>query len=62
MDKPVGSVKESFKFDANTVLALLYMLYKTNLITRKHLKDMLAEVKKTWPEDVAKYLVEESLQ
>lgn len=51
-----------FKFDANTVLAVLYMFYKNNLITRRHLKDMLAEVKKKWPEDMAKYLVEESIQ
>jgi hypothetical protein len=51
-----------FKFDANTILAILYLQYKTNQITRKHLKDMLGEVKKKWPEDVAKYLVEESIQ
>lgn len=62
MDKPVGPVKEDFKFDANTVLAMLFMWYKCNLITRKHLKDMLAVVKQKWPEDVAKWLVEESIQ
>lgn len=59
---PVEPKKEAFKFDANTVLAVLYMLYKTNLISRNNLRLLLAEVKKTWPEDVAKYLVEESIR
>lgn len=54
--------KVEFKFDVNTVLAFLYLMYKTNNITRKHLKDMLAEVKKPWPEDMAKWLVSESIQ
>ena len=53
--------KIEFKFDVNTVFAYLYLLYKTNMISRQNLKQMLAEVKKPWPEDVAKYLVEESM-
>ncbi len=57
---PVEPKKEVFKFDANTVLAVLYLYYKTNLITRQHLRTMLAEVKKEWPEDMAKYLVKEA--
>ncbi len=52
--------KSEFKFDANTVLAILYLYFKTNMISRNNLKLMLAEVKKVWPEDVAKYLVEEA--
>lgn len=52
--------KVEFKFDANTVLAYLYLLYKTNMISRNNLKQMLAEIKKPWPEDVAKFLVKES--
>lgn len=51
-----------FKFDVNTVFAYLYLLYKTNMISRNNLKQMLAEIKKPWPEDVVKYLVEESLK
>ena len=50
-----------FKFDVNTVIAYLYLLYKTNMISRNNLRQMLAEIKKPWPEDVMKYLVEESL-
>lgn len=53
---------ETFKFDTNTVLAFIYMMYKTNLITRQHLKTLLTEVKKEWPEDLAKWLVNESIQ
>jgi len=49
-----------FKFDTNTLLALLYMLYKTNMISRNNLKQMLAEIKKEWPEDVATFLVREA--
>jgi len=49
-----------FKFDANTVLAYLYLLYKTNMISRNNLKQMLAEIKKEWPEDVATFLVREA--
>jgi hypothetical protein len=54
--------KVVFKFDTNTVLAYLYLMYKTNMISRNNLRAMLAEVKKQWPDDVAKYLVEESIQ
>lgn len=50
-----------FKFDSNTVLAYLYLLYKTNMISRNNLKQMLAEIKKPWPEDVAKYLMQEAM-
>lgn len=51
-----------FKFDVNTVFAYLYLLYKTNMISRQNLRQMIAETKKPWPEDVVKYLVEESMQ
>jgi len=61
-EAPVAPKKEPFKFDANTVLAMLYLLFSTNMISRNNLKQMLKEVKTTWPEDVAKYLVEESLR
>ena len=61
-DAPVAPTPEPFKFDANTVLAMLYLLFRTNMISRNNLKQMLNEVKKVWPVDVAKYLVEESLR
>ena len=51
-----------FKFDTNTVFAFMYLMYKSNMISRQNLKQMLNEVKKPWPEDVAKYLVEESMK
>lgn len=51
-----------FKFDTNTVFAYIYILYQTNMISRNNLKQMIAEIKKPWPEDVAKYLVEESMK
>lgn len=50
-----------FKFDSNTVLAYLYLLYKTNMISRNNLRQMLAEIKKPWPEDIAKYLMQEAM-
>ena len=49
-----------FKFEANSVIAFIYLMYKTNMISRNNLKQMLNEIKKPWPEDVMKYLVEES--
>jgi hypothetical protein len=51
-----------FTFDTNTVLAYLYLMYKTNMISRNNLRAMLAEIKKPWPDDMAKYLVEESIR
>lgn len=49
-----------FKIDSNTALYIVYLLYKTNIISNRRLKDMLAEVKKPMPSDVAKYLVKEA--
>jgi hypothetical protein len=54
--------KKPFTFDTNTVLAYLYLMYKTNMISRNNLRAMLAEIKKPWPDDMAKYLVEESIR
>jgi Ca2+-binding EF-hand superfamily protein len=50
---------DTFKFDVNTVMYVLYLFYKENLLTRKHLKDMFKIVKGELPKDVIKYLVEE---
>ena len=61
-EKKVEQVIPEFKFDTNTILALLYLMYKTNNITRRQVKDILAEVKKEWPKDMAKWLVSESIQ
>jgi hypothetical protein len=54
-------MSEPFKFDTNAVFAYLYILYKTNMISRNNLRAMLDEMKKPWPEDVVKYLVQESI-
>jgi len=52
-------VTEVFKFDTNTVVYVLYLLYKRNLITRHDLRGMFKIIKEPLPIDVTKYLVEE---
>jgi hypothetical protein len=52
-------MSDDFKFDVNTVMYIIYLFYKENLLTRKHLKDMFKIVKSELPKDVIKYLVEE---
>ena len=43
-----------------TILYLLYLLYRTNFISRMNLKALLAEVGEKPPKEIAKYLVEEA--
>lgn len=50
----------TFKFDVNTVVFLLYLMYRENLLTRKHLRDMFVIIKQPLPsEDLIKWLVDE---
>lgn len=51
---------EEFKFDTNTVIYIIYLMYKNNMITRRHIKDLFAIVKQDVPSDVTKWLVEEA--
>jgi Ca2+-binding EF-hand superfamily protein len=50
---------DEFKFDTNTVTFLIYLLYKSNIITRNHMKQMFKTIQEKAPEDIMKYLVEE---
>ena len=51
---------KEFKFDANAVMFILYLLYKDNIITRHHLKNMLKIIKEPIPNNVIKYIAEEA--
>lgn len=51
--------KKEFKFDVNTVLFFVYLLYKCNLLTRHHIRTMFKLIKEPLPDDVPKYLVDE---
>ena len=53
--------KKSIKYDAMTVLYLIYLLYKANILSRHNLKQMSKIIKDT-PEDLdfAKAIVEEA--
>ena len=50
---------EESKFNKDTVMFTLYLLYKCNLITRHHLRTMFKIIQDELPADVLKYLVEE---
>ncbi len=47
------------KFNTNTVVFILYLFYKCNLITRHHLRTMFKIIKEEAPGDIMKFLVEE---
>lgn len=51
--------KKELSINVDTILFLLYMFYKCNVLTRHHLKRMLQIIKDKQPEDIAKFLVEE---
>ena len=57
----ISAVKPStvFVFDKNTVVYLVYLLYKANMVTRYDIKKILKTIESPHPEDVLKYLVEE---
>ncbi len=54
-----GTTSKTLQINTDTILFLMYMFYKCNIITRHHLKRMLAIIKEPMPENVAKFLVEE---
>lgn len=44
----------------NTILVLIYLLYKTNQISNVGIKSMLSIIDKPFPDDLATYLVQEA--
>lgn len=57
---PETSDKKELKFNADTIMYMLYLMYTANLLTRLHLKHMMKIIKDTPPTDIARYLVEEA--
>lgn len=53
-------VTPKLSFNKDTVLYLLYLQYKSNMITRTHLKSYFQLINSDHPEDIAKWLVEEA--
>lgn len=60
--KVVEKKVDPHKFDVNTVVYFMYLMYKCNMLTRNHLNTMFRIIKEDTPGDVMKYLVEEGLQ
>jgi hypothetical protein len=57
MDKPIDT---DLDIDKDTVVYLVYLLYKTNMIARNNLRNMLDEISKPLPTNVLKWLVNEA--
>jgi len=51
---------EPFTFDTNAVMFVLYLFYKSNIITRHHLRSMMKTIKEPLPEDVIKFIAQEA--
>lgn len=52
--------KNERHLNSDTLLYLIYLMYKCNLVTRRHVKDMLKVIREQkLPENLAKYLTEE---
>ena len=49
-----------FSFDKNTVVYLVYLLYKSNILDRYSVKHLLKIIEDKHPDDIIKYLVEET--
>ena len=43
----------------NAVMIMMYLMYKTNIITNRQLKYMLRVIQQPFPEELAKYLASE---
>ena len=55
-----SNAKEELKLSVDTVLYMLYIWYKANLISRDNLKTLLKVIKDPIPSDVPKYLAQEA--
>lgn len=47
------------KVSGKTVMYLLYLMYKANILPRNHLTMLFKAIKEQEPEDITKFLVEE---
>jgi len=57
MTKPVDA---ALNIDKDTVIYLVYLLFKTNMIARNNLRNMIDQISKPLPDDVLKWLVNEA--
>ena len=57
MTKPVDTALD---IDKDTVVYLIYLLFKTNMIARNNLRNMIDQISKPLPDDVLKWLVNEA--
>jgi hypothetical protein len=51
---------DSLQFSKDTLMYVLYLLFKANIIGRNNLKQIFRTVDKDMPKDVVKYLLEEA--
>ena len=51
--------KKKFEPNKDTIVFLLYLFYKCNIITRHHIRTMFKIIDGELPGDIVKYLVEE---
>ena len=52
--------KEGIAFSRDTVMFMLYLMFKSNMVSRVNLKQMFKIINDPIPENVAKYLLEEA--
>lgn len=51
---------KSFNFDNNTVMFLLYLMFKANLVTRQNMSHIIKIIKETKPDlDVNEFIIKE---
>ena len=53
-------IDEALSVDKDTVVYLIYLLFKTNMIARNNLRNMIDQISKPLPDDVLKWLVNEA--
>lgn len=51
---------DSLQFSKDTLFYFLYLMYKSNMISRANLKQMFAIIDKPIPDNVVKWLLEEA--
>lgn len=52
-------MEEKQKIDSNTVMYMIYVLYRANILTRYNLGHIFEAIKKDMPENITQYLVNE---
>jgi hypothetical protein len=57
MTKPID---DTLDIDKDTVVYLVYLLFKTNMIARNNLRNIIDEISKPLPNEVLKWLVNEA--